>query len=177
MLHVWHPLLLRNSYLPSHQTGLLCGLHGVLCISSFCNVALPCSRRERDPATPKDSSAGGGPEAFSFPVTPPSEPAPPPTAVFNSWSSFKQSLRPRGSRREGVPDGGSECTTDDEGGDPARWSTLSNKSSTGGTGWQQPQWGVTVDHHADLLTLPCSPCGTACSYTAVVQLLHCAPLQ
>ena len=92
----------------------------------------PCRRRERDPATPKDSSAGG-PEAFSFPVTPPSEPAPAPTAVFNSWSSFKQSLRPRGSRREGVPDGGSECTTDDEGGDPARWSTLSNKSSAGGS--------------------------------------------
>ena len=81
--------------------------------------------------TPKESSTSGGPEAFSFPVTPPSEPAPPPTAVFNSWSSFKQSLRSRGGRREGLPDGGSECTTDDEGGDPARWSTLSNKSSTG----------------------------------------------
>ena len=87
-------------------------------------------RREEEPHTPK--GLGGGMEAFSFPVTPTSEPAPPPTAVFTGWSSFKQSLRSR--PRDGGLEGGSECTTDDEGAsDTAQWSTLSNKSSTAGT--------------------------------------------
>ena len=141
----------RDCYLPSvfHQPGLLCGLLGLLRGIGDAATWPLCEHREQDPATPKDSSAGG-PEAFSFPVTPPSEPAPPPTAVFNSWSSFKQSLRPRGARREGVPDGGSECTTDDEGGDPARWSTLSNKSSTGGPGCRPAFIKSAMWHHCRL---------------------------
>lgn len=64
-------------------------------------------------------------------MTPPSEPLPPATAVFNGWSSFKKSLRPR--PLDGGAEGDSEYTTDEEGaGDPSRWSTLSNKSSTAG---------------------------------------------
>ena len=137
----FHCTVLAENQASSQQTALYSLTHGCsqpcvvtdhLCSARPREKRARDDDREQDPVTPKDSGTAGGPEAaFSFPVTPPSEPAPPPTAVFNSWSSFKQSLRPRGGRRDGLPDGGSECTTDDEGGDPARWSTLSNKSSTG----------------------------------------------